>query len=106
MLGRMLLVLVLGTLLAGTALWATGLLPVIAQDGSSLNDSDIAAPKAPQKHLEVKKAPKGGDLYALANWVSLPQDAPRAQKAMAADPIVISNSHLALIVKEEVPAQR
>jgi WD40 repeat protein len=109
MLGRILLVLILGAAIAGTALWATGLLPVIAQEGISSGARESAPPAPapiPEKKVESKITPKGGDLYPLATRVSRAQDPAQPQKGIAADPIVIPNSQLGLIDKVEVPAQR
>jgi WD40 repeat protein len=106
MFARFLLVGVLGIAIAGGVVWATGLLPVIAQDGSSREDHHDVQVQPPAKKQTPEKKPIGHDLYALAN-TNTQQAAPTPQKnVLAADPIVMPNARLAIIRKEDVPAQR
>src|SRR6516164_4334526 len=122
MLGRILLVGFLGVVIAGGTMWITGLMPVIAQGGASDN-VDIQA-KAPAKTPDVAplkprqtiakvsakidaKRSIGADLYTMAAPVVVNQAAaPAPKKNLTTDPIVIPNARLALIRKQEVPAQR
>jgi WD40 repeat protein len=108
MFGRIVLVGFLGVAIAAAVVWATGLLPVIAQDGSQSQTDVVAKAPAPaKKQVTTEKQPIGGNLYALAKPVLQPDPPPTAQKTgPATDPIVIPRAHLALVRKQDVPAQR
>jgi len=108
MFARFLLVGVLGIAIAGGVVWATGLLPVIAQDGSSRGDRDDVHVQAPVRKQTHEKKPVGADLYALAKATVIQQATPPTpqKNALATDPIVMPNARLAIIRKEDVPAQR
>jgi WD40 repeat protein len=111
MFGRMLLAGILGIMIAGTVIWGTGMLPVVAQDGappdvSPASDANKPAPVSAERKAAGAKQPAGRDLYARANPVLPPQTPPPPKSTSIVDPIVIPNARLALIRKEEVPAQR
>jgi WD40 repeat protein len=102
MLVRMATYLFLGTGLFLGVMWGTGMLPALAKE-SIVNE--------PEPREEVKSASKakrdiGAALYAMAQSPVTQRGISQELRAIAKDPIVIANSHLQLIKKEDVPSQR
>jgi WD40 repeat protein len=104
MFGRMLLSLVLGTVLCAGIAYVLGKFPAAAQDSP-------AARPAPAQGAPAQPAPAkapAGDLYAHAQPVAptAPVERIAEQPAVVIEPIVITGSTLAKILKQDVPSQR
>jgi WD40 repeat protein len=94
--------LVFGTALFLAIMWGTGMLPAIAKDGVD-PEPEIRAEVNPSTRA---KHDIGAPLYAMAQPAVPQREAFQEPRGIAKDPIVISNAHTGLIMKEEVPSER
>lgn len=112
MLGRALLCGILGVALFLGIVYAFGLFPAIAQDGTQAQDDPGApatsTPASVQATSPASKKPIGSELYAQLQQPANQAAPVRAVDAggIAKDPIVISNCRLSALKKQEVPSQR
>lgn len=92
-----------GTALFLGIMWGTGHLPALARDG--LVEEPEVKPQA-KKPVENLSRGIGAALYVMPQVPNTPPALAHEPRGVAKDPVVIANSHLALIKKEEVPSQR
>src|SRR4051812_30988407 len=96
--------LILGTALFLAVMWGTGHLPAIAKDG--LVNEPEPVPQETFPTAEAKQREPGKALYVTTQQAQPIRTVPQEPAGIAKDCVVISNAHLGLIQKEDVPSQR